>query len=127
MKDDGGINMPGYGRGQGRFRRGWVESFVLLIIAEKPSHGYEIANKLSDFGVILTGIGQMGNLYRTLAKLEEMGFVVTDWDTTDSGPSKKVYKITEDGMIFLKNSKEEFEEFKKIIDIFIQRVSKFEK
>ncbi|WP_206076128.1 PadR family transcriptional regulator [Marinitoga lauensis] len=68
--------MPGYGRGQGRFRRGWIESFVLLIIAEEPAHGYEIANKLSDFGVILSGIGQMGNLYRTLAKLEDMGLLL---------------------------------------------------
>ncbi|SHE42208.1 poly-beta-hydroxybutyrate-responsive repressor [Marinitoga hydrogenitolerans DSM 16785] len=117
--------MPGYGRGQGRFRRGWIESFVLLIIAEKPSHGYEIANKLSDFGVILNGIGQMGNLYRTLSKLEDMGLVVTEWDTADTGPSKKVYKITQDGLSFLKNSKKEFEEFKNIIDIFIDRASKF--
>ncbi|KLO21409.1 PadR family transcriptional regulator [Marinitoga sp. 1197] len=118
--------MPGFGKGQGRFRRGWIESFVLLIIAENPVHGYEIANKLSDFGVILNGIGQMGNLYRTLAKLEEMGLVKTDWDITESGPSKKIYKITKDGLEFLKNSKIEFEEFKHIIDVFIKRVSKFE-
>ncbi|AEX86169.1 PadR family transcriptional regulator [Marinitoga sp. 1135] len=116
--------MPGRGRGQGRFRRGWIESFVLLIIAEKPSHGYEIANKLSEFGVMLNGIGQMGNLYRTLAKLEEMGLVVTDWDTSEPGPSKKIYKITHDGMLFLENSKKDFIEFKHIIDVFIDRVER---
>lgn len=104
-----------------------MEPFVLLLIAEKPSHGYEIANKLSEFGIFINGIGQMGNLYRLLAQLENMGLVTTDWDTETSGPAKKVYKITEYGLEVLGNYTRELSDYKKRIESFIERYSKLKK
>jgi len=112
---------------QGGRRGFWMEPFVLLLIAEKPSHGYEIANKLSEFGIFINGIGQMGNLYRLLAQLENMGLVTTDWDTETSGPAKKVYKITEYGLEVLGNYTRELSDYKKRIESFIERYSKLKK
>lgn len=123
----GGFKVPGF-RGQWRFggRRGfWIEPFILLLIAEKPSHGYELASKLSEFGVFINGVGQMGNLYRTLAQLESMGLVTTDWDIkASSGPARKVYRITEYGLEILEGYVTELANFKKRIDEFLERYSK---
>jgi len=106
-------------------RRGfWMEPFVLLLIAEKPSHGYELANKLSEFGIFISGVGQMGNLYRMLAQLENMGLVTTDWDTETAGPAKKIYRITKYGLEILDNYAKELLNFKKRIDEFLDRHSK---
>lgn len=121
--------MPRFG-GPWRFggRRGfWMEPFVLLLIAEKPSHGYELASKLSEFGIFISGVGQMGNLYRLLSQLENMGLVVTDWDTETPGPAKKIYKITEYGLEVLENYTRELSNLKKSIDSFLERYSKLRK
>lgn len=116
-------------RFEGRWRFGkrirfWMEPFVLLLIAEKPSHGYELASKLSEFGIFVSGVGQMGNLYRMLAKLENIGFVTTDWDIETAGPAKKVYRITKYGLEALESYVNELSNFKRIIDEFLERYSK---
>ncbi|MBB6061974.1 poly-beta-hydroxybutyrate-responsive repressor [Thermosipho japonicus] len=108
----------------GRFRKTFIEPFVLLIIAQSPLHGYEIANKLLEFGIELTGLGQMGNLYRILSKLEEEGLLRFEWDNTNQGPSKKVYYITPEGLEYLKRSVEELEKINNTISRFIIEAKK---
>ncbi|MDK2886921.1 MAG: hypothetical protein PWP54_1499 [Thermosipho sp. (in: thermotogales)] len=110
-------------KGAGRYRKTFIEPFILLIIAETPLHGYEIANKLSKYGIELTGVGQMGNLYRILTKLENEELIVSKWDTSSQGPSKKVYYITQKGIEQLKRNSEELLKLKKIIEEFISKVS----
>lgn len=110
--------MPGHGRGVGRR---WLELFLLLLIAEKPSHGYELSGRLEEFGVLLPGIGQMGSLYRILSSLEEMTLLSTDWDTTEGGPAKKVYKITPEGINYLDNASGNIVEMKNNLEKFLKR------
>jgi len=82
-------------------RRHWLELYLLLLIAEKPSYGYELSTKLKDFDIMILGIGQMGNLYRILSQLEAEGFVKTDWNMQESGPGRKIYIITKDFYFFV--------------------------
>lgn len=116
--------MPGRGRGRGAGRgvgRRWLELFILLLIAEKPSHGYELSGRLEEFGVQLPGIGQMGSLYRILSSLEEMSLLSTDWDTTEGGPAKKIYKITDAGLKYLDDASGNIIEMKKNLEKFLER------
>lgn len=106
-------------KGLGRYRKTFIEPFILLIIAKQPLHGYEIANKLSEFGIELLGLGQMGNLYRLLSKMENEGYIEFEWDNQNQGPSKKVYHITEKGLEHLKNDIKELEKIKDLITKFI--------
>jgi len=118
--------VPRFGAGPRGFgaRKGfWTEPFVLLLVAEKPSHGYELASRLSEFGILINGVGQMGNLYRLLSQLESLGLVAVDWDTSNPGPARKVYKITRGGLNVLQNYAEEASSLKLFIDKFLQRYS----
>ncbi|ABR31081.1 PadR family transcriptional regulator [Thermosipho melanesiensis] len=112
-------------KGAGKYRKKFIEPFVLLIIAENPMHGYEIANKLFEYGIELTGLGQMGNIYRILSKLESEGFVISKWDNSSQGPSKKIYYITKKGIEQLLVSKDEFINIISKLETFIEKVSKF--
>lgn len=38
-----------------------------------------------------------GMVYRNLRRLEEEGMVRSEWDTTGSGPAKRLYKVTSEG------------------------------
>ena len=72
----------------------FAEPAVLLLLRERPVHGYELLEQLPE----LTGERvDMGNLYRFLRMLESDGIVRSQWDDRAPGPSKRVYELTEEG------------------------------
>ncbi|MGC9384074.1 MAG: PadR family transcriptional regulator [Kosmotogaceae bacterium] len=112
----------GFGPGKGRgIARIWRAAFILLLLAEKPSHGYELASRLEEFDLGSSSIGQMGGLYRILTELEAEELVVAKWDTSEPGPAKKEYRITSKGRTFLSRIADDFKNTKKILDRFIDR------
>lgn len=101
--------------------RWWQSAFLLLLIAEKPGHGYELSERLRELGLAKQGISNMGNLYRLLAELEMNGFVIADWDTSEPGPAKKIYRITEAGMMLLDDAASYILEFEKVLSEFKEK------
>ena len=72
----------------------FAEPAVLLLLRERPVHGYELLEQLPD----LTGERvDMGNLYRFLRLLESDGIVRSEWDDRAAGPSKRIYELTDEG------------------------------
>jgi len=71
---------------------------LLLELAKKTSHGYELIERLSQEG---STTPDPGNFYRMLRSLEEDGLVCSTWDTQNSGPARRVYELTAQGMEFL--------------------------
>lgn len=110
------------GRGQNAFGRRWQSAFILLIIAEEPTHGYDIAQKLDDFGCLIKNTGQMGGLYRLLSDLEADELIIADWETDKPGPAKKTYRVTNKGVEKLSEFDSLFEGLKDSINCFQKRV-----
>ena len=76
----------------------FAEPVVLLLLRERPVHGYELLEQLPD----LTGERvDMGNLYRFLRLLESDGIVRSEWDDRAAGPSKRIYELTDEGRALL--------------------------
>ncbi len=46
----------------------------------------------------------IGNLYRTLRRMEMDGWVKSDWSKNESGPDRRTYTITQEGLEFLKSA-----------------------
>lgn len=98
-REHGGMGGRGFGRGgpRGRFfDHGDLRLVVLKLIADKPSHGYELIKAVE------TAAGgayspSPGVIYPTLTLLEELGYVAA----TDAGGGKKLYTITDEGQTFL--------------------------
>ena len=74
--------------------KGWLDSMVLAVVSAEPAHGYKIAATIRDEVVDLAG----ASLYPVLKKLEADGCLKADWDSSGSGPARKVYSITSVGM-----------------------------
>ncbi|MDQ0035443.1 DNA-binding PadR family transcriptional regulator [Variovorax boronicumulans] len=97
--------MPGGrgGRGGGRvFGHGGLRFVLLQLIADKPSHGYELIKAIEDR---LDGsyAPSPGVVYPTLTLLEEMGHLSVE--TADTGGRKR-YSITPGGQEFLAANRE---------------------
>lgn len=94
---EGGTAEPRYP--SGGWVRGFVQPRVLLLLLQKPSHGYELMERLTDAND-LPG-ADPGLLYRTLRQLEESELVTSSWDTEGAGPARRLYQVTDEGVEFL--------------------------
>src|ERR671936_866291 len=82
---------PGHWGVRARVER-FREPALLLLLRERPTHGYELLDALPP----LTGDARvdMGNLYRVLRALEEDGLVSSRWEAGEPGPAKRRYEPT---------------------------------
>ena len=76
----------------------YAQPRLLLELAKKPAHGYELIERLGQEG---NTPPDPGNFYRTLRSLEEEGLVCSTWDTQNAGPARRVYDLTDQGQEFL--------------------------
>ncbi len=77
----------------------FAEPAVLLLLAEGPSHGYELADALEE--LLEEGRVDFGNLYRLLRSLEGEGLVASSWSEDAPGPLKRIYELTGEGAALL--------------------------
>jgi PadR family transcriptional regulator, regulatory protein PadR len=69
-----------------------LPAFILLVLAEGPIHGGAIHTAMTERMPKFKS--DTGAVYRTLQQLEKGGEVKSTWDTTNSGPARKVYQLT---------------------------------
>lgn len=82
--------------------RGFMEACSVLLLADEPAHGYELLGRLAKFGLQAEGF-DAGTLYRILRRLESEGVLASEWRTEGSGAARRVYRVTPDGMEFLRS------------------------
>jgi poly-beta-hydroxybutyrate-responsive repressor len=98
------------------------EPALLLLLAERPAHGYELLEQLPE----LTGEQRidMGNLYRVLRALEEEGFVTSDWCDDAPGPTKRIYELTDAGRRLLEGWAGAMRANQELVSSFLDRYEK---
>ena len=104
---------------QARVER-FVEPALLLLLRERPMHGYELLERLPEF----TGEearADVGNLYRILRALEEEEIVRSEWSADLPGPAKRTYELTEVGVRLLDRWAESLREVRDVITKFSER------
>ena len=112
---------PGHWGVRARVER-FVEAALLLLLRERPAHGYELLDALPS----LTGDVRvdMGNLYRLLRALEEDGVVASEWDAAAPGPAKRMYELPPQGRELLDEWATVLRRSRAQIDSFLRRYEK---
>ncbi len=123
--------MHGFGgppwHGHGGKRGGWfmqppiwgfLQPCLLLILSEGPQHGYSLMEELRR-RKLLGGEVDVGNLYRTLRRMEAEGIVVLFSTGSGAGPNKRVYQITPRGEELLKGWAGALEQRTRVINRFL--------
>ena len=77
--------------------QGSLDVLVLKILSRRPkSHGYAIMSAIKDFsGEVLSA--EEGSLYPALHRMEEAGWVRSEWIKKDSGRRARIYELTAAG------------------------------
>lgn len=102
-----------------------IQPTLLLLIYKKPSHGYELIQNYNALDP--AEIVEPGTIYRNLRRMESEGFVVSTWETSQSGPARRQYEITTEGIEVLKKAVARLEHQKAQIQEFLQLYRELEK
>jgi len=97
--------------------KNWLVPILLLMLREWSSYGYELMEKMATFGL---NTMNAGTFYRTLRQMEKDGMVRSNWDTSEGGPARRVYSITEAGEAYLKLWADSLDQYQKMMNTFFQ-------
>ena len=76
--------------------QGTLDLLVLKTLAPKPLHGWGIAKRIQLLSRDALSVGQ-GSLYPALHRLEQQGWIRSDWQASDLGRPAKFYSLTQEG------------------------------
>lgn len=94
-------------------RRGALEFCVLALLAHHEHYGFELVQQLSRTDGLLVS---EGTIYPLLSRLRRDGLVETEWRESTSGPPRKYYRLTRDGIEALSRYREQWEIFRDAVD-----------
>ncbi len=88
--------------------RGVLPLCILSVLTDGEQYGYDLARQLEESGL---GPIKGGTMYPVLGRLEGEGLVAIRWESGVSGPSRKYYRLTDDGRLYLMSGGREWLEF----------------
>jgi PadR family transcriptional regulator PadR len=115
---------PGHWHVRARVER-FVEPSLLLLLRERPLHGYELIERLPE--VVGEGRVDVGNLYRLLRALEGEGLVSSEWSAELPGPAKRTYELTTEGRRLLDRWAEALRRAQGDVQSFLDRYDEAER
>jgi len=74
--------------------KGTLEGCILKVISYKETYGYEISEKLQEYG--FTNISE-GTIYPLLLRLERNGLVIVKHRESPVGPKRKYFSLSQSG------------------------------
>jgi transcriptional regulator len=76
--------------------RGTLHVLILRTLAGGPLHGYAIASSLAELSDQVVALEE-GALYQALHRMEERGWLDSEWGHADSGKRARFYQLTAEG------------------------------
>ena len=99
----------------------WQGTLALMVLKTLevlgPLHGYGIARRIERTSGDLLSINY-GTLYPTLLKLEQEGYIASEWGVSDNNRKAKYYKLTRAGRKQLAKEAREWEQTTAILARF---------
>ncbi|MBS7619170.1 PadR family transcriptional regulator [Candidatus Bathyarchaeota archaeon] len=96
--------------------RGWIQFLLLRLLYEKPMHGYQLMEELKRRGFVFPGRIESGSVYTILRRMEQKGLLTSEWEKVESGPDRRIYKVTDYGVEALKLGLESIVRRKALMD-----------
>ena len=85
--------------------QGTLDMLILQILSLESVHGYAIAQRLEQISKSVVQVNQ-GSLYPALHRLEQKGWLKSEWKQSETGREAKFYVLTRSGQKQLLEEKE---------------------
>ena len=91
-----------------QMRKGILEYCILSILEKKDAYVAEILEELKNAKLIVVE----GTIYPLLTRLKNSDLLEYRWEESTGGPPRKYYKLTSNGIDFLKELSKSWEDLK---------------
>ncbi|MGH9101824.1 MAG: helix-turn-helix transcriptional regulator, partial [Acidimicrobiales bacterium] len=98
--------------------RNFLRACLLLLLRERPDHGYDLLERLCPLGLERE---DPGAVYRTLRWMERDHLVSSGWTDSCSGPARRTYVLTPAGRDALDEYGHALDDTRRTIEIFLDR------
>jgi PadR family transcriptional regulator PadR len=99
--------------------QGTLNLLILKNLALEPMHGWAIAQRIHQISGEVLQVGQSA-LYPALHKLEQNGWISSEWDVSDNGRRAKYYSLTKAGRKALEQETAQWERLSAAISLIVR-------
>jgi PadR family transcriptional regulator PadR len=100
----------------------WQGTLALMVLKTLetmgPQHGYGIARRIEQRSGDLLSVNY-GTLYPALLKLEQEGYIASDWGISENNRKAKYYRLTRAGRKQLEKEAREWQQTTTILERFL--------
>lgn len=102
----------------GGLPKNFLRASLFLLVAEESAHGYDLLERLREMGL---KTADPGGLYRALRAMEQEGLMRSVWQTSELGPARRTYELTDEGRDWLHAWAGTLRESSRIIGGYLER------
>ena len=99
--------------------RGTLDLLILKALSLEPMHGWAIAQRLEQLSQDALQVGQ-GSLYPALQRMEEKGWIDSEWKSTAENRRAKYYELTPSGHRAHEKETETWRSYVDMVELILQ-------
>ena len=99
--------------------RGTLDLLILKALSLQPMHGWAITQRLEQLSRDVLRVGQ-GSLYPALQRLEEKGWIDSEWRATEQGRRARYYELTPAGRRALGAETASWQRYVEMVDLILR-------
>ena len=100
----------------------WQGTLALMVLktldSMGPQHGYGIARRIEQISENLLAVNQ-GTLYPVLIKLEQEGFINSEWGASENNRRARFYRLSRAGRTQIRKETRDWEQATQILARFL--------
>jgi len=98
--------------------QGTLDLLILKTLSLAPMHGWGLTHRIEQLSNEALQVGQ-GSIYPALVRLEQRGWIDTEWRTTENSRRAKYYRLTAAGRRALRNELASWQRFVSAVGLVI--------
>ena len=101
--------------------QGTLDLLILKAVSLEPMHGWGISQRIEQFSRGLLDVNQ-GSLYPALQRLEQKGWIASEWRTTENNRRGKYYRLTAAGRRAVGTETESWRRYVDAVELILRTV-----
>jgi PadR family transcriptional regulator len=99
--------------------RGTLDLLILRTLASGPMHGWALSQFIQQQSENLLRVGQ-GSLYPALQRLEQQGWIESEWRATEQNRPARFYTLTASGRRALVAETKSWRQYVRAVDLILE-------
>ena len=99
--------------------QGTLDLLILKVLATEPMHGWAIARRIRQMSAEVLQVGQSA-LYPSLHKLEQNGWIRSEWAISENNRRAKYYTLTRAGRKAMEREASQWERLSIAISLIVR-------